>query len=92
MAGKKQAAYKLPEKAVSVTIPPGGSSALKAVMKAKSPTYKRVDRNAAVSDRDGLHKFTMSLSQVDAVTSNTLSSDDIAAAIIATIRKATTAG
>ena len=53
MTGKKQAAYRLPDKAVRVTMLPGGRSAMSAVMSASRATSQRVRRMRAASDSAG---------------------------------------
>ena len=63
-----------------------------AVMNANRATYHRVARRAFVSLAAGRHRPTMSRSHVDAITSSTLSREDMAAATMATTRNAPTVG
>src|SRR5919204_860075 len=92
IAGKKHAAYRLPENVVSATIPPGGCNASSVVMKANTATYTAVANMVVRSLATGLTSATRSRWNVAAITSSTLSIDDIAAATSATSRKALTTG
>ena len=91
-AGVKHAAYIEPDSTVSPTIPPGGRIAMIAVMKAKRATQRRVRRSSSASLRWPRSTAKMSRSAVEAITRSTLSSEDIAAATMATTRNAVTPG
>ena len=61
IAGKKQAAYKLPENDVKVTIPPGGRSDISAVIIAPAITYVLVARTCNSFDLSDLFMDMISL-------------------------------
>ena len=101
MVGTKHTAKRLPEKIVSSTMPPGGLSATTAATTANATTQMRVQTtmrafsapSTPVVDEGACSKRpAMSRVVTDAATSNTLSSEDIAAARMATTRKSRASG